>query len=233
MKIGDDLRSAIITSNICVAKLHHGDFVSAVNFGERAVALAGRALSPRLVSVHLNLATALLMRGDKERALQSIEAAEMASRQERSWAATMEFLLGNASNSLIMGNVSGTLDLVERAERVAWGKERAVPNAGLFNKLRIHRAVHVGGPDHARPLVAECQAKYRNLHPFYYLDAVACGAWLDKLSFGHYTQESERDLNLFNKLGARGLWTILATQGFLDHRSQALAGVPRPSRASP
>jgi len=58
-KIGDDLRSAIITfQNMCVASLHRGDFVSAVTSGELSLAMACRALSPRLVNIHLNLAIA-------------------------------------------------------------------------------------------------------------------------------------------------------------------------------
>src|SRR5437016_8848411 len=45
-RIGDDLKSAIIASNLCVAKLHQGDFASAVKFGQRAVAIASNALTP-------------------------------------------------------------------------------------------------------------------------------------------------------------------------------------------
>src|SRR4029077_5104396 len=68
-KIGDDLRSAVIASNLCVAKLHQGDFNSAVKFGQLAVSTASRVLSPRLVSIHLNLATSLFMNGQQEAAL--------------------------------------------------------------------------------------------------------------------------------------------------------------------
>jgi hypothetical protein len=128
----------------------------------------------------------------------------------------MEFLMGYASVALENRDVSLALQLTERAERVAWGKERAVPSSGLFDKLRIHRAVRLHGPDAALPLVAECRNKYRDRHPLYYLDAVACGAWLDKLSFGHYSGESERGLALFDTLGARGLRAINITQGFLE-----------------
>src|SRR5207248_11696675 len=45
-RIGDDLKSAIIASNLCVAKLHQGDFASAVKFGQRAGAIASNALTP-------------------------------------------------------------------------------------------------------------------------------------------------------------------------------------------
>src|SRR5207249_6518870 len=125
---------------------------------------------------------ALLMSGDREAAQRAVVAAERAFRNERSWTTNMEFLLGYACFALETGDVSLALQLTESAERLAWGKERAVPNAGLFDKLRVYRLVHTSGPDSARPLVLECQQKYRNRHPFFYLDLIACGAWLDRLS---------------------------------------------------
>jgi tetratricopeptide (TPR) repeat protein len=214
-KIGDDLRSAIITSNMCVASLHRGDFVSAVTSGELSLAMACRALSPRLVNIHLNLAIALLMQGERTRALRSIEAAQEASRHERSWVATMEFLLGFASASLIMGNVTATLELVERAEEVAWGKERASPNAGLFDQLRVFRAAHNASPSVAQKLAIDAREKYRDRHLFYYLQIVTCSAWLERRLFGRHTQETERDLRLFETHGAHGARAIFAAHGFL------------------
>src|SRR5690349_1908461 len=215
-KIGDDLRSAIIVSNMCVAKLHQGDFTSAVRFGELAASMAARALSPRAITIYMNLAGSLIMNGQRDAALSALELAQEASTREQSWLATMEFLMGCASLALENRDVTLALQLTDRAERVAWGKERAVPSSGLFDKLRIHRTVHLHGPDAARALVAECRTKYRDRHPFYYLDAVACGAWLDRLSLGHYSEESVRGLALFERFGARGLRAINATQGFLE-----------------
>src|SRR5947199_392160 len=194
----DVLKSAIITSNKCVAKLQPGDFASAVTFGQRAVAIASTALTPRSVAIHLNLASALLMSGDREGAQQAVVAAERAVRSERSWTTNMEFLLGYASFALASGDVTLALQLTESAERLAWGKERAVPNAGLFDKLRVYRAVQTLGPDSARPLVLECQQRYRNRHHFFYLDSIACGAWLDRMSLGRHTTDHENEIALFD-----------------------------------
>jgi len=214
-RIGDDLRSAVIASNLCVAKLHQGDFGSAVKFGQLAVSTAGRALSPRLVSIHLNLAASLFMYGEHDAALKSLSAAQEASNRERSWFATMEFLLGCASFALQTRDVTLALDLTEAAQRVAWGKERAVPHAGLFDMLRIHRALHVDGRDAARLLADQCLAKYRGRHPLYFADIVGCNAWLDTMSFGSYSEETRADLNLLDELGFAGLRAILVAQGFL------------------
>ena len=136
----------------------------------------------------------------------------------------MEFLLGYACFALESGNVTLALQLTESAERLAWGKERAVPNAGLFDKLRVNRVVHTGGPDSARPLVLECLQKYQHRHPFFYLDSIACGAWLDRLSLGRYTADSENGLALFDRLGARGCGLSLWRKESwceLDQRTQA------------
>jgi len=215
MRIGDDLKSAIILSNLCVVNLQQGDFASAVSFGQRAVAVASSALTPRSVTIHLNLASALLMSGDREGAQQAAVAAERAVRNERSWTTNMEFHLGYACFALETGDVSLALQLIESAERLAWGKERAVPNTGLFDKLRVYRLVHISGPESARPLVLECRQKYQDRHPSYYLGSVACSAWLDRLSLGRYTPESESALTLFEKFGAPGLRAILVAQGIL------------------
>jgi tetratricopeptide (TPR) repeat protein len=226
-KIGDDLRSAVIASNLCVAKLHQGDFASAVMFGDLAVSTSARALSPRQVSIHLNLAASLFMNGQEDAALKSLNAAREASNRERSWFATMEFLMGCASFALQTRDVTLALELTEAAERVAWGKERAVPHAGLFDMLRIHRALRVIGLDAARLLASQCLAKYRGRHPLYFADIVGCNAWLDTMSLGRHSDETRADLILLDELGFAGLRAILVAQGFLTldlRKSQHVLG---------
>jgi tetratricopeptide (TPR) repeat protein len=214
-RIGDDLRSAVIASNLCVAKLHQGDFNAAVKFGELGVSTGGRALSPRMVSVHLNLAASLFMNGQQESALKSLSAAQEASNRERSWFATMEFLMGCASFALLTRDVTVALELTEAAQRAAWGKERAVPHAGLFDTLRIYRAHHVDGVNAARGLAHQCLEKYRGRHPLYFADIVACNAWLDVKSMGAYSPQTKTDLNVFEECGLDGLRAFLVAQGLL------------------
>src|SRR5437660_3587954 len=214
-RIGDDLRSAVIASNLCVAKLHQGDFGSAVKFGKLAVSTAGRVLRPRLVSIPLNLAASLFMNGQRDAASKSLSAAHEASNRELSWLATMEFLTGCASFALQTRDVTLALELTDAAQRVAWGKERAVPHAGLFDTLRIHRALHVDGLDAARLLASQCLAKYRGRHPLYFVDIAACNAWLDVMSFGAYSQQTIADLSLFDEFGFAGVRGMLVAQGFL------------------
>ncbi len=219
-RIGDDTRSAVIASNLCVAKLHQGDFGSAVKFGELAVSMAGRAMSPRLVSIHLNLASSLFMNGQQDTALKSLRAAQEGGDRERSWFATMEFLLGCASFALQTRDVALALELTETARQVAWGKERAVPHAGLFDLLTIHRALHFDGPEAARQLARQCRGKYQGRHPLYFANMAGCSAWLDTLSFGAYSEETKADLSLVDAFGFAGLRAILIAQGFLPQEGR-------------
>jgi hypothetical protein len=139
----------------------------------------------------------------------------------------MEFLMGCASFALQTRDVTLALELTEGAERVAWGKERAVPHAGLFDMLRIHRALRVNGLDAARLLASQCLAKYRGRHPLYFADIVGCNAWLDTMSLGGHSDETRADLILLDELGFAGLRAILVAQGFLTHdlrKSQHVLG---------
>ena len=155
------------------------------------------------------------MYGEQDAALKSLSAAQEASNRERSWFATMEFLLGCASFALQTRDVTLALELTEAAQRVAWGKERAVPHAGLFDLLSVHRAYHVDGLDAARRLANQCLAKYRGRHPLNFADVVACNAWLDMMAFGTYSEDTKADLNVFDDLGFAGLRAMHVAKGLL------------------
>jgi DNA-binding SARP family transcriptional activator/tetratricopeptide (TPR) repeat protein len=215
-RIGDDTRAALIASNICASKLHEGHYKSAVKFGELAVRHGTSALSARLANTHVNLAMALLMAGCREEATRALDSALKFSQGESSWVATMEVLLGHATIALLLGDKTLALELIRSAEHLAAGKERAIPNSPLFERLCVFRTVHTSGPAGAERIVVEGKEKYRGRYPFAYIQMIACGAWLDLLNFGHYTEENERELGLFEKLHAAGLREILTLEGFLQ-----------------
>jgi DNA-binding SARP family transcriptional activator/tetratricopeptide (TPR) repeat protein len=216
-RCGDDSRASIIASNLCATMKDHGDLPAAIEFGELSVTLGTRALSqPRLATAYFNLASASLLAGQRERALAHFEAAQKSRQGEQSWGATVEFFMWCASFGLLMRDPSLALEMIRRAERTAWNKERAVPNAGLFDKLRVYRVAQESGPEVAWSLANAAREKYRNRHLFYYLDAVACTAWIEKLTSGRYTEETERGLELFATVGAAGKLATLVAQGFLS-----------------
>ena len=112
-----------------------------------------------------------------------------------------------------MGNLGLALELIASAERLAWGRERAIPNMGMFEKLRVFRTWHTSGTEPARALAARARNHFRGRNPFFYLDAIAATAWVEKRALGHYTRRTEKDLELLNDVP--GLKALLIAQGFL------------------
>ena len=215
-KCGDDSRASIIASNLCATKQDHGDFLAAIEFGELSVSLGTRALNqPRLATAYCNLASAALLAGQKHRALDYLESAHKLSERQQSWGSTIEFFMGCASLALLMRDTSLALEMIKRMERTAWKKERAVPNAGLFDKLRVYRATQESGPESGVELATSARERYRDRHHLYYLDALACTAWLENLTLGQSTDVTTRELELFTSLGAAGKLATLVAQGFL------------------
>jgi len=114
-----------------------------------------------------------------------------------------------------MGNLGLALDLIRRAEETACGKERAVPVAGIFEKLRILRASHVSGPERAARMAREAKLKFQGRDLAYYLDVLAAAAWLEKRIMGHYSAETEEALKAFEAPNLAGFRALQAAQGLL------------------
>jgi len=215
-RCGDDSRASIIASNLCATFIHIEDLQSALELGETSIALGRRALNqPRLATSFTNLATVYTLNRDKDRALACLEQAHKFYRTDGSWGGAMEYLVGAASVALMTGNTSLALDLTADAERVATGKERAVPNRGPFDKFKIFRAAHLFGLEIAAGLANQARDRYRDRHPLFYLDAVAASAWVERRRAGRYHPETEKELQLFEEWGANGKRAVSVAQGFL------------------
>jgi hypothetical protein len=115
----------------------------------------------------------------------------------------------------MMGNLSLALDLTGSAEDAARGRERSVPVAGVFAKLRILRAAHIRGPEAALSISAEAKARFRGRHPLYYLMVLAAASWLEKRTVGQYSRETQEELAALQAPNVKGLRTVLTVQGFL------------------
>ena len=214
-KIGDDSRASIISANVCGVLSTLGDYHSAIQFGEQSLVLGNRALNqPMLVAAFTSLAEAYILGGKTNKALQCLESAREWVGKRRSWSATVEYLCQSACAALMMGNLSLAIDLIGRAEGTARGRERSVPVAGVFAKLRILRAAHVAGPDAALRMSAEALAMFRGRHPLYYLMVLAAASWLEKSSFGHYSSRTEMELTALREPAVAGLRALQAAQGF-------------------
>lgn len=215
-KIGDDSRASIITNNMCAMRIFQGNFDEAVYLGLQSIEIGTRALNhPARVASYVNLAEAYLLSGDQEKAAEYLERGRGWIREERSWWARMEFLCGSISIGLMTGNLGWALQLIALAEKTAWGREKAVPDAGGFETYRVLRAAHVTGSDSALAIAASARDRFRNRHPLFYLDALAATAWIEKRAFGRYSPSTESDLELFDALAVPGKRAVLKAQGFL------------------
>src|SRR6266705_2270832 len=103
-----------------------------------------------------------------------------------------------------------------RSEQKAWGRERAVPDAGGFYTYRVFRTAHTSGLQTALTIAAECKNRFRTRHPLFFLYGVASTAWVEKQLFGRHTPDTEAELETFSSLGLEGKQATLRAQGFLD-----------------
>ncbi len=216
LKIGDDSRASIISTNLCSVLVTTGDYRGAIQVGEQSVALGTRALNqPVIVAAFTALAEAYVLGGVTGKALECLQQAAELVRTERTWSGTLEYLCQSACIALVMGNLGLALDLIRRAEETACGKERAVPVAGIFEKLRILRASHVSGPERAARMAREAKLKFQGRDLAYYLDVLAAAAWLEKRIMGHYSAETEEALKAFEAPNLAGFRALQAAQGLL------------------
>ncbi|PYT46349.1 MAG: hypothetical protein DMG45_00035, partial [Acidobacteria bacterium] len=215
-RVGDDSRASIISGNICALLTTVGEYDGAIEAGRESVQLGTRALNhPLLMTCLTSLAEAFILAGDRTQALDHLERAERWVKEQRSWSANMEFFCQGACVALLMGNLSLALSLIGSAEERAWGKERCVPNLGVFEKLRVFRAAHVGGVELASAIAKSARAKFRGRHPLHYLTVLAAAAWLERRTLGCNTPETLAELEVFDTPSLRGYRALQVAQGFL------------------
>jgi hypothetical protein len=118
------------------------------------------------------------------------------------------------------------LQLTEEVESIARDRERPVPEAGMFWKLRILHTEYTAPAERTSEMAKHAQELFRGRHAVYFLETLAAGAWVERRRHGGITNETEKDLELFETWGALGLRASLAAQGFLP---ELLHGGPTPS----
>jgi DNA-binding SARP family transcriptional activator/tetratricopeptide (TPR) repeat protein/DNA-binding transcriptional ArsR family regulator len=216
-RMGDDYRVSMTAANL--ATLHNlaGHFDDAIQFGRLSIEV-GAALEshPRLLSSYMNLAEAYALSGDRDRARECVERASQWVRIQRSWRANIEFLCESANMALVMGNAALALDWIQSLDAAVAGREGAVPEAGMFQKLTLFRLAHTVGIDEACAAATVQRNRFRERHPLYYLQVLAAAAWLEKRKYGTVTKQTESELGLFDKWEAAGLRRAVAAQGFID-----------------
>jgi Tfp pilus assembly protein PilF len=216
-RMGDDSRASRILSNLTLACTQLGRYEEAIQLGCRSVELGKRNTNqPELVTAYANLGDAYLLTGDRERASDCLEQAKEWVATHDDWYMTVVFLFENASRALATGNVALALSTKREVDMLTGNSQQLHLQGGLSLKLDVLRALHEDGPESARRLALERKCFFRNRVPLYYLDALAASAWLEKLSDGMYSRETEEELTVFETWGVPGKRALLEAQGFLN-----------------
>jgi tetratricopeptide (TPR) repeat protein len=216
-RMGDDVRVSITAANLTTLHNLAGNVAEAIRFGCISVDIGAALPShPRLTSSYTNLAEAYVLSGQTGKALECLEHAAWWVTTQRSWRAHIDFLSESANMALVMRNVTLALELIQSLEMTALGREGAVPEAGMFEKLRLWRLAHTAGVNEALEAAVTSRSKFRDRHPLYFLEVLAVEAWLQKRKHGTVEAETRSELQLFVDWGATGLKTALTAQGFLD-----------------
>ncbi len=216
-KIGDDCRASIMASKLCQVATMRGAYAEAIELGLRSVEYGRKALSqPDYVITYINLAEAYMLSRQTSDALLWLEEARKWMERERNWHVQITYLLESASFALMLGNVGHALDLTASVEQAARGREPALSDPSLYAKFTAFRAAHVDSDRSAMAIANKARERFRERHPMNYLNALGTVAWLERRQTGRYTPETEKELGLFDTLGAVGKRAILRAQGFLE-----------------
>jgi hypothetical protein len=117
---------------------------------------------------------------------------------------------------LATGNVALALNIKREIDALTGSAPQLHVQGGLSVKLDALRVLHEEGQEPARQLALERTHFFRTRVPMYYLDALAVSAWLEKMSDGTYSRQTEEELKVFEMWGAAGKRALLEAQGFLS-----------------
>ena len=216
-RIGDDSRTSRILSNLTLVYTALGRYEEAIQLGCRSIELGKRNVNqPELVTAYVNVGDAYLLTGDRERASDCLERAKEWVATHDDWYMTVIFLFENASRALATGNVALALSIKREIDRMTGGSQQLHIQGGLTVKLDTVRALHQDGPETAWRLALERKRFFENRVPYYYLDALATCAWMERICNGSYSSQTEEELKVFESWGAIGKRALLQAQGFLD-----------------
>lgn len=215
-RIGDDSRASRILSNLTLVCTTMGRYAEAIQLGCRSIELGKRSMNqPELVTAYINVGDAYLLTGHQERASDCLERAKEWVATHDDWYMTVIFLFENASRALATGNVALALNVKREIDSMTGGSQLLHVQGGLTAKLDVLKALHEEGHESARRLAFERKRFFESRAPFYYLDALAVCAWLEKTCDGRYSRRTEEELNAFEAWGAIGKRALLTAQGFL------------------
>jgi hypothetical protein len=215
-RMGDDSRVSIIASNLSGLRCIKGDYAGAIEFGRYSVEAASRGGSqPRIIASYTNIAEVYMLTGEISKAFECIESARRLVEVEPSWRARVGFATESANLALLAGDVLVALEAIGAMEKLTWGRERAAPELGQVERLRVFKAGHLKGAAAACVMAQQAKEKFRNRNLLYYLDALSAYAWAERRAHGGLSDETQSELELFDLPELAGRRAALIGQGFL------------------
>jgi len=164
---------------------------------------------------YLNLAEVWLILGEPQNARQCTEAARSWNKAEHSWRVNVTLLCESANLALMSGDLLLAMRNIESVESLVAGREQAVPEKGMLQKLRILRAAHVLGEEKAAALADRTWAEFPRGRTTSFAQVLAAYAWLEHRRLGYQTDATLSELRLLDEPEAVGLRISLESQGFL------------------
>lgn len=123
-------------------------------------------------------------------------------------------LLENACVALNLGRTNLALKHITALDELS-ASRAFLPNAGAYERLRSLLTFHTEGAEAAFERARRAEKRFAGKNVLYYLDAVAALAFLERMTDGAYSLETNKALDLFESLGFRGMRQHLTHQGFL------------------
>jgi len=215
-RIGDDATASSVCANLCTTLLTVGRVAEALAFGKRSLSLGGQSTTQsNYLNAFVSLADAYTLLGDKAEVLKCLDLATEWMGSERSWRTTIEYWAESACIALTFGNHAVALSAVDAVERHLGKRTFCVPNPSTVEKLRTYKAALTLGFEAALPIADQAKVRFRPYSVTWFLNAVAAKAWIEKRFLGAYSEETEADLQLFDRMKLTGKKRILEAQGFL------------------
>jgi tetratricopeptide (TPR) repeat protein len=215
-KVGDDSRVCTIAANLCTVLMNRGDYEEAIRYGRMSVEHGESSACSTLLIAYTNLIDPYMLLGQEDAAMGCLEKGTKWIGPERRWKLRLTFFIEAASFALMQRNLGLALDLIGQLEVVSRDRELAIPMPGAYWKLKAFRMAQLGQSDEAYVTVSALTTRWRDSYVFPYLDMIATKAWLERQRDGAPKPETLKELEIFERIGARGKKELLILQGFLE-----------------
>jgi DNA-binding SARP family transcriptional activator/tetratricopeptide (TPR) repeat protein len=215
-RVGDEGRASTFATNLCHLENLRGNYANAEELGILSIDLGTRAINqPELNNVYMNLADSYMLLSNRPRAFACLEEARrwMSVTGQRSWRAKVDFLLESTSMALMLGNTDHALELIGQVEALFGDRPRPVTDASMYEKFRVFRAGLTSGYQAASAIAEAGIDRYRDRHPYYFLNMLAAKAWVERTFLGTCSPETSEGLTMFDLVP--GKRAMLTAQGFL------------------